>query len=33
MQLAKAMILPELDLKEWAPTQTTLQRWMQIVGI
>ena len=32
MQLAKAMILPELDLNEWAPTQTTLQRWMQIVG-
>ncbi|HJP58453.1 MAG TPA: DUF5996 family protein [Gemmatimonadaceae bacterium] len=32
MQLAKAMILPELDLNAWAPTQTTLQRWMQIVG-
>src|SRR6478752_8905740 len=32
MQLAKAMILPELDLNDWAPTQTTLHRWAQIVG-
>jgi len=32
MQLAKAMTLPELDLNGWAPTQTTLQRWAQIVG-
>ena len=32
MQLAKAMILPELDLKDWADTQTTLHRWLQIVG-
>ncbi|HJQ12359.1 MAG TPA: DUF5996 family protein [Gemmatimonadaceae bacterium] len=32
MQLAKAMILPELDLNGWADTQTTLQRWLQIVG-
>jgi hypothetical protein len=32
MPLAKAMILPELDLNEWADTQTTLQRWLQIVG-
>ena len=32
MQLAKAMILPELDLNAWAATQSTLQRWIQIVG-
>lgn len=32
MQLAKAMILPELDLNAWAETQSTLQRWAQIVG-
>lgn len=32
MQLAKAMILPELDLNGWADTQTTLHRWLQIVG-
>src|SRR5947209_16557321 len=32
MPMAKAMILPELDLNEWANTQTTLHRWLQIVG-
>src|SRR4051812_45050712 len=32
MQLAKAMILPELDLNAWSDTQTTLHRWTQIVG-
>ena len=26
------MILPELDLTEWADTQTTVHRWAQIVG-
>jgi hypothetical protein len=30
--MAKAMILPELALSEWADTQTTLHRWAQIVG-
>ncbi len=28
----KADVWPRLTLDEWAPTQTTLQRWTQIVG-
>jgi Family of unknown function (DUF5996) len=33
MSLTKASIeLPELDLAQWAPTESTVHRWLQIIG-